>query len=155
MPVVEDNILDVLAAAGQFGQLLAAIDAAAHREIVRAGPVHAVRSTDEAFSQLAEPLPTEPEALQAVLLYHVVEDNLSGFELMGMTSVPTAQGTDLSSSVEAGQIVLNGASTVTVSNVLGSNGTAHAVNAVLIPPADLSPKARGGRGWPGSVGWPT
>ena len=94
VPVVEDNILDVLAAAGQFGQLLAAIDAAGLTEIVRAGPVHAVRSTDEAFSQLAEPLPTEPEALQAVLLYHVVEDNLSGFELMGMTSVPTAQGTD-------------------------------------------------------------
>ena len=94
VPVVEDNILDVLAAAGQFGQLLAAIDAAGSPDC-RAGPVHAVRSTDEAFSQLAEPLPTEPEALQAVLLYHVVEDNLSGFELMGMTSVPTAQGTDL------------------------------------------------------------
>ncbi len=33
-----------------------------------------------------------------------------------------------------GQIVLNGTSTVTVSNVIGSNGTAHVVNAVLIPP---------------------
>lgn len=135
VPVVEDNILDVLATAGQFGQLLAAIDAAGLTETLSGpGPYTLFAPTDEAFSQLAEPLPTEPEALQAVLLYHVVEDSLSGFELMGMTSVPTAQGTDLSISVEAGQIVLNGASTVTVSNVLGSNGTAHAVNAVLIPP---------------------
>jgi transforming growth factor-beta-induced protein len=98
------------------------------------GPFTLFAPTDEAFSQLAEPLPTEPEALQAVLLYHVVEDNLSGFELLGMTEVPTAQGTDIPISVEAGQIVLNGASTVTVANVLGSNGNAHAVNAVLIPP---------------------
>jgi uncharacterized surface protein with fasciclin (FAS1) repeats len=88
----------------------------------------------KAFSQLAEPLPTEPEALQAVLLYHVVEDNLNGFDLMGMSSVPTAQGTDLPISVEQGEIVLNGSSTVTIANVLGSNGTAHVVNAVLIPP---------------------
>jgi uncharacterized surface protein with fasciclin (FAS1) repeats len=135
VPVVEDNILDVLAAAGQFGQLLAAIDAAGLTETLSGpGPFTLFAPTDEAFSQLAEPLPTEPEALQAVLLYHVVEDNLNGFDLMGMSAVSTAQGTDVAVSVEAGQIVLNGASTVTIANVLGSNGTAHAVNAVLIPP---------------------
>ena len=135
IPVVEDGVLEVLAAAGQFGQLLAAIDAAGLTETLSGpGPFTLFAPTDEAFAQLAEPLPTEPEALQAVLLYHVVESNLSAFDLTGMSAVPTAQGSQIAISVADGQIVLNGASTVTISNVVGSNGTAHVVNAVLIPP---------------------
>ena len=135
VPVVEDGVLEVLAAAGQFGQLLAAIDAAGLTETLSGpGPFTLFAPTDEAFAQLGEPLPTEPEALQAVLLYHVVESNLSAFDLMGMSSVPTAQGSEIAISVAEGQIVLNGASTVTIANVVGSNGTAHVVNAVLIPP---------------------
>ncbi len=135
VPVVEDGILEVLAGAGQFGQLLAAIDAAGLTETLSGpGPFTLFAPTDEAFAQLAEPLPTEPEALQAVLLYHVVEENLSGFDLMGMSSVSTAQGSEIAVSVADGPIVLNGASTVTIANVIGSNGTAHVVDAVLIPP---------------------
>ena len=135
VPVVEDGILEVLAAAGQFGELLAAIDAAGLTETLSGpGPFTLFAPTDEAFAQLAEPLPTEPEALQAVLLYHVVEDNLSGFDLMGMSAVTTAQGSEIAVSVADGPIVLNGASTVTIANVIGSNGTAHVVDAVLIPP---------------------
>jgi len=135
VPVVEDGVLEVLAAAGQFGELLAAIDAAGLTETLSGpGPFTLFAPTDEAFAQLAEPLPTEPDALQAVLLYHVLEDNLSGFDLMGMSAVPTAQGSEISVSVADGQIVLNGASTVTIANVIGSNGTAHVVDAVLIPP---------------------
>jgi uncharacterized surface protein with fasciclin (FAS1) repeats len=135
VPVVEDGILEVLAAAGQFGQLLAAIDAAGLTETLSGpGPFTLFAPTDEAFAQLAEPLPTEPEALQAVLLYHVVEDNLSGFDLIGMSAVSTAQGSEIAISAAEGPIVLNGASTVTIANVIGSNGTAQVVDAVLIPP---------------------
>ena len=135
VPVVEDGILEMLAAAGQFGELLAAIDAAGLTETLSGpGPFTLFAPTDEAFAQLAEPLPTEPEELQAVLLYHVVEDNLSGFDLMGMSAVSTAQGSEIAVSVADGPIVLDGASTVTIANVVGSNGTAHVVDAVLIPP---------------------
>jgi uncharacterized surface protein with fasciclin (FAS1) repeats len=136
VPPVSGGILDVLAEAGQFTQLLAAIDAAGLTETLSGpGPFTLFAPTDEAFAQLPEPLPGEPEALQAVLLYHVIEDNLGGFELMGLESVATAQGGEVAISVDAGQIVLNGTSTVTISNVLGSNGVVHVVNAVLLPPA--------------------
>jgi uncharacterized surface protein with fasciclin (FAS1) repeats len=135
-PPVAGGILDVLAEAGQFSQLLAAIDAAGLTETLSgAGPFTLFAPTDAAFAQLAEPLPTEPEALQTVLLYHVVQDNLSAFELTGLGSVATAQGGEVAITVDAGQIVLNGTSTVTISNVLGSNGVVHVVNAVLVPPA--------------------
>jgi uncharacterized surface protein with fasciclin (FAS1) repeats len=133
-PPVSGGILDVLAESGQFTQLLAAIDAAGLTETLGGpGPFTLFAPTDEAFGGLAEPLPTEPEALAAVLLYHVVEDNLDGFELLGLSSVATAQGGELAVTVDQGQIVLNGISTVTISNVLGSNGTVHVVNAVLLP----------------------
>jgi transforming growth factor-beta-induced protein len=65
----------------------------------------------------------------------VVQDNLSAFELTGLGSVATAQGGEVAITVDAGQIVLNGISTVTISNVAGSNGVVHVVNAVLVPPA--------------------
>lgn len=135
VPVVEDGVLEVLAGAGQFNQLLAAIDAAGLTETLSGpGPFTLFAPTDEAFAQLAEPLPTEPEALQSVLLYHVVESNLNGFDLTGMTAVTTAQGSEIAVSVAQGEIVLNALSTVTIANVIGSNGTAHVVNAVLMPP---------------------
>jgi uncharacterized surface protein with fasciclin (FAS1) repeats len=134
-PPVAGGILDVLAEAGQFSQLLAAIDAAGLTETLSGpGPFTLFAPTDEAFTQ-AGPLPTEPETLQALLLYHVVEDNLTAFELMGLPSMATAQGGEIAISVDAGQIVLNGLSTVTITNVLGSNGVVHVVNAVLAPPA--------------------
>jgi uncharacterized surface protein with fasciclin (FAS1) repeats len=134
VPPVSGGILDVLAEAGQFTQLLAAIDAAGLTERLSGpGPFTLFAPTDEAFGQ-AGSLPTEPEALEALVLYHVVEDNLSAFELMGLPSVPTAQGGEVVITVEAGQIVLNDASTVTVTNVLGSNGVVHVVNGVLVPP---------------------
>jgi uncharacterized surface protein with fasciclin (FAS1) repeats len=132
---VSGGILDALAESGDFSQLLAAIEAAGLTETLTGpGPFTLLAPTDEAFSQLAEPLPTDPEALQVILLYHVVDDDLSGFELGDVSTVTTAQGSDIAVSVDQGQIVLNGSSTVTVTNVPGSNGTAHVVNAVLAPP---------------------
>ncbi|HEY7468848.1 MAG TPA: peptidoglycan-binding protein [Acidimicrobiia bacterium] len=135
VPPVSGGVLDVLAEAGQFTQLLAAIETAGLTETLSGpGPFTLFAPTDEAFGQLAEPLPTDPEALQAVLLYHVVEGSLSGFDLMGSSSVTTAQGSDIAISLDQGQVVLNGSSIVTVSNVTGANGLAHVVNAVLSPP---------------------
>ncbi len=132
---ISGGILDALAEAGQFGQLLAAIDTAGLTEMLSGpGPFTLFAPTDDAFGQLAEPLPTEPEALQAILLYHVVEDNLSGFDLEGAGAVTTAQGSDIAVTVDQGQIVLNGSSIVTVANVPGGTGTAHVVNLVLAPP---------------------
>ncbi len=136
VPPVSGGILEVLADAGQFTQLLAAIDTAGLTETLSGGgPFTMFAPTDEAFTLLADSLPTEAEALQAVLLYHVVEDNLGAFDLMGLGSVTTAQGGTLAISVTGGQIVLNDVSTITISNVLGSNGVVHVVNAVLVPPA--------------------
>jgi uncharacterized surface protein with fasciclin (FAS1) repeats len=131
----EGNLLEVLDEAGSFTQLLAAIDAAGLTEqLSGGGPFTLFAPTDEAFEALGE-LPTDPAALADVLNYHVVADDLDGFELAALDAVTTVQGGDIQVAVDSGSIVLNGASTVTISNVAASNGTAHVVNAVLQPPA--------------------
>ena len=133
VPVVEDGVLEVLAASGEFTQLLAAIDAAGLTEMLSGpGPFTLFAPTDEAIAA-GEPLPTDPAELEALLLYHVAEENLSAFDLLEMATVPTASGGQIAVTEENGEITLNGASTVTITNIIGSNGTAHAINAVLVP----------------------
>jgi uncharacterized surface protein with fasciclin (FAS1) repeats len=133
VPAEGTGILDVLAEAGQFTQLLAALDAAGLTETLTGpGPFTLFAPTDEAFEQM-DALPTDPDDLAALLLYHLVEDELTGFEIQATPSLTTAQGTDIAVTVDLGQIILNGSSTVTVSNVTASNGIAHVVNSVLLP----------------------
>jgi uncharacterized surface protein with fasciclin (FAS1) repeats len=133
IPAETIGILDVLAEAGQFTQLLAALDAAGLTDTLTGpGPFTLFAPTDEAFAQM-DALPTDPDDLAAVLLYHLVEDELTGFEIQTMPSLTTAQGADIAVTVDLGQIILNGSSTVTVSNVAASNGIAHVVNRVLLP----------------------
>jgi uncharacterized surface protein with fasciclin (FAS1) repeats len=133
-PPTSDGILQVLAGNGQFGEFLAAIEAAGLTDMLSGpGPFTVFAPTDEAFAAAGD-LPTDPEALSALVLHHVVEGAVSGFDLQGLSSVTTSQGSDLAVSVDQGQIVLDGISTITVSNVVGGNGLAHAVNAVLVLP---------------------
>ncbi len=133
VPVVEDGVLEVLAASGEFTELLAAIDAAGLTETLSGpGPFTLFAPTDEAIA-LGEPLPTDPDELQAILLYHVIEENLSAFDLLAMPTLTTASGGEIAVTEDNGEIVLNGASSATITNIIGFNGTAHAINAVLVP----------------------
>jgi uncharacterized surface protein with fasciclin (FAS1) repeats len=127
------NVLEVLAEAGQFTQFLAAVEAAGLTETLSgAGPFTVFAPTDTAFAGVT--LPSDPGQLSALVLYHVVEDEVTGLELATATSLVSAQGSEIAVAVVDGLIVLNEISTVAVANVDSSNGLAHVVNAVLIPP---------------------
>lgn len=131
---VSGGVLEVLEEAGQFTQFLAAVEAAGMTDALSgAGPITVFAPTDEAFEAAGE-LPTDAEALAALVSYHVVEDLVTGFDLLEATSLPTAQGSEIVVEVVDGVIVLNEVSTVTVANVAAANGVAHVVNAVLVPP---------------------
>jgi peptidoglycan hydrolase-like protein with peptidoglycan-binding domain len=131
---VEAGILEVLAESGQFTQLLAAIEAAGLTETLGGpGPFTLFAPPDDVISQLDPPLPTGPTELQGLLLYHVVQDELSAFELAQVTTVVTAQGGEIAVTLDGGFIVLNDTTTITITNVVGGNGVVHVVNAVLIP----------------------
>jgi peptidoglycan hydrolase-like protein with peptidoglycan-binding domain len=133
-PTPEGSILDVLADAGEFTELLAAIDAAGLTDRLNgSGPFTLFAPTDDAFSRLETPLPDDPADLEAIILHHVVEEELSAFDLVDASSVTPAEGGPIPVSVEQGLLVLGGTATVTITNVAGGNGLAHAVDTVLIP----------------------
>ncbi|HXV70811.1 MAG TPA: fasciclin domain-containing protein, partial [Acidimicrobiia bacterium] len=128
------NVIDVLAEAGQFEQFLAAVDAAGLTDTLSGpGPFTVFAPTDEAFA--AATLPADPEALAQVVQYHIVEGELSGFDVQGVETLMSLQGSEITVGVEQGLILLDGVSTVTIANIDAGNGVAHAVNAVLLPPS--------------------
>lgn len=128
------SILDVLAEAAQFEQFLAAVDAAGLTDTLSGPGAYTVFApTDEAFA--AATLPADPEALAQVLQYHIVEGELSGFDVQGAETLMSLQGSEITVGIEQGLILLNGVSAVTIANIDAGNGVAHAVNAVLLPPS--------------------
>lgn len=133
-PPITGGVLDVLAEAGQFSRFLAAVEAAGLTETLAGpGPFTVFAPTDEAI-EAAGALPEDPDALAQVVLYHVVEGALSGFDLQGSESLATLQGAEVAVTVDQGLVTLNGAVVVTITNIDAGNGVAHAVNGVLIPP---------------------
>lgn len=127
------NVLEVLAETEQFTVFLDAMETAGLTETLSGqGPFTVFAPTDEAFASTT--LPDDPDALTALLQYHVVEGEVSGFDLPASTSLATLQGAEIAVAVDGGLVVLNDVSTVTLANVTSSNGVAHVVNTVLQPP---------------------
>lgn len=131
---VEGSVLDVLAQTGQFTVFLGAVESAGLTEMLSGpGPFTVFAPPDEAFAAVT--LPDDPDAISALVLYHVVNDDVDAFELTAATSLTTAQGSEIAVSVVDGAIVLNELGTLTITNVIGANGRAHVTNAVFLPPS--------------------
>jgi len=127
------GLLQVLSDAGEFSVFLDAVEAAGMTETLNGpGPITVFAPTDEAFAAAA--LPSDPEVLADLISYHLVNELVTGFDLQAASSLDTAHGGEIAVQVTNGVIVLNETATVTVTNVDGSNGVAHVVNAVLVPP---------------------
>jgi uncharacterized surface protein with fasciclin (FAS1) repeats len=74
----------------------------------------------------------DPEALREVFEYHIVADDLSRDEIFGFDSISTVQGEAIAITDDG--YSLNGEASFFAVDQTASNGTAHAITAVLIPP---------------------
>jgi len=85
-----------------------------------------------AFSYLQQNI----EILENVLNYHVFENDIIYTPDLpnGVTKVRSANGYEVTFSKTDSKVTVNGVATVTVPNVLASNGVLHVINAVLLPP---------------------
>lgn len=134
-----ETIVDVAAANGSFNTLVAAVEAAGLVETLSGeGPYTVFAPTDEAFAALPEGtldkllLPENQEALTQILTYHVVPAEVTSSDIEpGM--VTTVEGDDLDITVDAGAVMVNGASVVQP-DVVASNGVIHVIDSVLLPP---------------------
>jgi basic membrane lipoprotein Med (substrate-binding protein (PBP1-ABC) superfamily) len=141
----------VATAAGSFTTLLAAAEAAGLVETLGGpGPLTVFAPTDEAFAasleamgMTAEQVLADTELLTSVLSYHVIVGRAATSTIirnvllpegeMSLT-VPTAQGADVTITVdEMGGVMVNDANVI-IADVHAGNGVIHVIDSVLLPP---------------------
>lgn len=132
------DIVDTAIEAGSFTTLVAAVEAAGLVETLKGeGPFTVFAPTDEAFAALpegtVEGLLADPEALAAILTYHVVPGKVMSTDLSNDMMATTVNGADVTIMTEDG-VTVNGANVVTA-DVEASNGVIHVIDAVILPPS--------------------
>lgn len=138
--MMEEDIVDVAVAAGDFTTLAAALEAAGLVETLKGeGPFTVFAPTDEAFAKLpegtVEALLQDPEALAAILTYHVVPGEVTSSQVVNLTEATTVNGAKIQIHVMDGTVMINDA-TVTAADVSASNGVIHVIDTVILPPSE-------------------
>lgn len=131
------DIVDTAVEAGTFTTLVAAVEAAGLVETLKGeGPFTVFAPTDEAFAALpagtVEGLLADPEALAAILTYHVVAGKVMSTDLTDGMTATTVNGADITIGTMGG-VTVNGANVVTA-DIETSNGVIHVIDAVILPP---------------------
>jgi uncharacterized surface protein with fasciclin (FAS1) repeats len=134
------DIIDTAVAAGNFKTLATALTAAGLIDTLKGtGPFTVLAPTDDAFAKIPaaalQELLADKAKLTAVLTYHVVAGNVMAAQVVTLTEAATVEGSLVTIAVEDGKVKLNGASTVTATDIAASNGVIHVIDTVLMPPA--------------------
>lgn len=132
------DIVDTAVAAGSFGTLVAAVQAAGLVDTLKGeGPFTVFAPTDEAFAALPKGTvdtllqPENKDQLVAILTYHVVPGKVLSSALSDGMTATTVQGSDVTIGTEGG-VTVNGANVV-AADVEASNGVIHVIDAVILP----------------------
>jgi uncharacterized surface protein with fasciclin (FAS1) repeats len=131
------DIVDTAVEAGTFNTLVAAVQAAGLVDTLKGdGPFTVFAPTDEAFAALpegtVEALLADPEALAAILTYHVIAGQVMSTDLSEGLTATTVNGADVTITLEGGPAV-NGANIV-AADIVATNGVIHVIDAVILPP---------------------
>lgn len=145
------NIVENAVNSKDHTTLVAAVTAAGLAETLSGtGPFTVFAPTNAAFGKLpagtVETLvkPENKETLTGILTYHVVAGRLTSADVAkaikaggGSAALTTVNGGTLTAAYSGKKIVLTdakgGKSTVTIANVMQSNGVIHVVDTVLLP----------------------
>ncbi|MFT6000622.1 MAG: transforming growth factor-beta-induced protein [Neolewinella sp.] len=152
----DKTVVEIAAGNDDFSTLVAAVKAAGLAETLSGeGPFTVFAPTNAAFAALPEGLVAElvkPEnkaTLQKILTYHVVSGNLKAADVVagiksndGMLAATTVAGSDFNVMLDMGSVKIKdgkgNVTTVTATDVMGSNGVIHVIDRVLLP-ADVDP----------------
>jgi uncharacterized surface protein with fasciclin (FAS1) repeats len=135
------TIVDVAAGNKSFTTLVKALKAAdLAGTLAEAGPYTVFAPTNEAFNKLPKGTLTnllKPEnkaQLQKVLTYHVVAGEVTSKTLKA-GKVPTVAGADVTVKISGKNVTVNNAKVIKT-DLKASNGVIHAIDTVLLPPAN-------------------
>jgi uncharacterized surface protein with fasciclin (FAS1) repeats len=134
---MQENIVETAVAAGDFTTLTSLVEQAGLAETLSGeGPFTVFAPTDDAFAKVPretlESLAADPEALKAVLLYHVVDGEARATDVAQLSSAETLNGESVKLDTTDGGVKVNDARVVQA-DVTASNGVIHVIDEVLIP----------------------
>ena len=134
------NIVQVAQSAGQFNTLLAAVQAAGLADTLAGpGPFTVFAPTDAAFAKIPkatlDAVLADKATLTKILTYHVLAQKVTSDQITNGQTAKTVEGQPLTFTVTGSTVKVNDA-TVVQADVQASNGVIHAIDTVLIPPAD-------------------
>lgn len=137
--VPSKNIVENAAGSADHTTLVAAVKAAGLVETLSGtGPFTVFAPTNEAFDKLPKGTvegllkPEKKADLTKVLTFHVVPGAVKAADLKDGQKLKTVEGQELTVSVKDGVVKINGA-TVTIADVVSSNGVTHVIDAVVLP----------------------
>jgi len=136
------DIVDIAVEDGRFTTLVAAVQAADLVETLKGeGPFTVFAPTDDAFAALPagtiDALLADIPTLTDILLYHVVPGKVMAADVLGLDgqSAGTAlEGQSIDIKIDMGNVYLNEDVQVIITDIEGSNGVIHVIDAVLLPP---------------------
>ena len=134
------NIVDTAVAAGSFKTLVSLVGKAGLADtLANQGPFTVFAPTDDAFAKVpADALAAlggDTAKLKSVLLYHVVSGKISSHDAAAAGSAKTLNGADVTFTKADHGLRVNDANVV-AADVQASNGVIHAIDSVLMPPAE-------------------
>jgi uncharacterized surface protein with fasciclin (FAS1) repeats len=135
------TIVEVADSAGQFNTLLGALRETGLDETLRGGgPYTVFAPTDTAFAELSDTEqsallnPADLEQLESLLLFHVIEGEVTLDEFEGLAVlVPTLYGEVLAIDGTTTPINVGGAPLANA-GIEADNGVIHVVDEVIVPP---------------------
>ncbi|WP_072053018.1 fasciclin domain-containing protein [Hymenobacter terrenus] len=144
MMTADKDIVDNAAGSSDHTTLVAAVKAAGLVETLKsAGPFTVFAPTNAAFSALpagtVETLvkPENKATLTKILTYHVVPGRLTAADLKSGQVLTTVEGEQLTVTKTASAVTIKdakgGMATVTIPDVVSSNGVTHVIDAILMP----------------------
>lgn len=145
------DVVDIAIGSKDHTTLVAAVKAADLVGTLKGkGPFTVFAPTNAAFDKLPKGTvegllkPESKSALAGILTYHVVAGNIDAAAVMaaikegkGKAVLTTVNGAKLTASVKGGKVMLTdskgGMSTVTATDLKGSNGVVHVIDTVVMP----------------------
>jgi transforming growth factor-beta-induced protein len=136
------SVVDVLKLDGRFNTLLAAVDAAGLSSVLATGgPFTLFAPTDAAFAALppgtVESLITNKPALTSILLYHVLGERKSSWQLLRDRTPETLEGSDVKIGIRGANLLVND-SRVINPDINTPNAVIHTIDKVLLPPPPVA-----------------
>lgn len=137
----DGTIVDALADNGNFGTLIAAVQAAGLADALSApGDKTVLAPTDQAFANLptgtVEALLADTPTLAKILTYHVIDGAVDSEAVAGLaesgTEVTTLNGQTVAVEVREDGVYINDSKLV-LTDIKTSNGIVHVLDAVLMP----------------------